>query len=282
MRLPDHAHTSQPWRIHQLAPDFRVEDVWALPTPGGPHDLSRLVRLVASGDNAVRSSLATRLLWAIRLRAGQLLGWDRPDASAPTLAARLPADLRASGPGPKLRGLPFTSLYLLPDEWAAEISNRTMHGILHLGWVRDPATGGYRGQMAILVKPNGLLGRAYMAAIAPFRHLVVYPQWIRTIGRAWHRVGNVGLVAFHYPRPEYAEEMLRRVRQAVKAIKAAPGCLGADCWLTDDGIAIVTTGQWESRRALNAGFAAARAAGLDFSYSKHEAWPREIHHLERA
>ena len=36
MRLPNTAHTSRPWRIHEFARDFRLEDVWALPTPGGP------------------------------------------------------------------------------------------------------------------------------------------------------------------------------------------------------------------------------------------------------
>ena len=35
MRLPNTAHTSQPWRIHEITGDFRLEDVWALPTPGG-------------------------------------------------------------------------------------------------------------------------------------------------------------------------------------------------------------------------------------------------------
>ena len=44
MRLPNSAHTSRPWRIHELARDFRLEDVWALPTPGGPADFPRLVR----------------------------------------------------------------------------------------------------------------------------------------------------------------------------------------------------------------------------------------------
>ena len=43
MRLPTTAHTSQPWRIHEIAPDFRVEDVWALPTPGGPGDFPLLI-----------------------------------------------------------------------------------------------------------------------------------------------------------------------------------------------------------------------------------------------
>jgi hypothetical protein len=70
------------------------------------------------------------------------------------------------------------------DEWAAEIANRTVHGVVHMGWVED-GTGGYRGQMAVLVKPNGALGSAYMAAIKPFRHLFVYPQMIREFGQRW-------------------------------------------------------------------------------------------------
>ncbi len=44
---------------------------------------------------------------------------------------------------------------------------------------------GYHGQMAVLVKPNGLLGSAYMAAITPFRHLIVYPRMMEQIGRVW-------------------------------------------------------------------------------------------------
>jgi hypothetical protein len=101
----------------------------------------------------------------------------------PTLRDRLPADLRET-PRPDFRALPFTSLYLLDDEFAAEIANRTMHGVMHLGWVPD-GTGGYHGQMAVLVKPNGLFGTAYMAAIRPFRHLIVYPAAMRQIEREW-------------------------------------------------------------------------------------------------
>ena len=59
-----------------------------------------------------------------------------------------------------------------------------MHGVMHLGWVQDEM-GGYRGQMAVLVKPNGPLGTAYMAGIRPFRHLIVYPTMIRQIERNW-------------------------------------------------------------------------------------------------
>jgi hypothetical protein len=188
MTLPNTAHTSQPWRIHELTGDFRLEDVWALPTPGGPDDFPRLVRGFASGDPSHGSSRAARTLWAIRWKLGKLLGWDDPDAGlgsrVPTLRDRFPADLRDAPSGPAFGTLPFTSLYLLDDEWAAEIANRTVHGVMHVGWVADGA-GGYRGQMAVLVKPNGLLGATYMAAIRPFRHLIVYPPAMRQIERSW-------------------------------------------------------------------------------------------------
>ena len=188
MRVPNTEHTSRPWRIHELTRDFRLEDVWALPTPGGPDDFTRLVTLMASFDPSQGSSGIAGALFAIRGKLGELLGWDDPDdglgARVTTLRDRLPADLRGEPSGPGVDGLPFTPLYLTGDEWAAEVANRTVHGVIHLGWVRD-GTGGYRGQLAILVKPNGLLGKAYMAAIGPFRHLIVYPAMMRQIEREW-------------------------------------------------------------------------------------------------
>jgi hypothetical protein len=188
MQLPDTAHTSRPWRIHELTPDFRLEDVWALPTPGGPDDFPRLVETIAAGDPEQSGSRAARTLFALRWKIGELLGWDDEDdglgARVPTLRDRLPSDLREAGSGPDFGALPFSPLYLLEDEFAAEIANQTMHGVMHLGWVPD-GSGGYRGQMAVLVKPNGRLGNAYMAAIRPFRHLIVYPQLLQHIERQW-------------------------------------------------------------------------------------------------
>jgi len=80
VRLPNTAHTSFPWRIHELTRDLRLEDVWALPTPGGPDDFPRLVEQFASGDPSQSPSAAVRTLFAIRWRIGELLGWDRPNA----------------------------------------------------------------------------------------------------------------------------------------------------------------------------------------------------------
>jgi hypothetical protein len=105
----------------------------------------------------------------------------------------MPADLRAAPSGPSFDTLPFRPLYLLDDEFAAEIANKTVHGVLHLAWVAD-GSGGHRGQMAVLVKPNGLLGNAYLAAIRPFRYLIVYPPMLRQIEREW-RAGSTGVGA---------------------------------------------------------------------------------------
>jgi hypothetical protein len=186
-RLPRVEHTGRPWRIHALTSDFQLEDVWALPVTGGPADFPRLITQFAAGDPALGPSRVERLLWAARWLLGRLLGWDRPDAGLGTrvrpLRDRLPADLRAA-PGPSLGALPFRSLYLTADEYAAEIANQTVHGVLHIGWVPD-GTGRYRGQLAVLVRPNGLLGAAYLAAIKPFRYLFVYPQLMRDIGNRW-------------------------------------------------------------------------------------------------
>ncbi len=190
MRLPNTAHTSRPRRIHELAPDFRLEDVWALLTPGGPDDLPRLVSAIFSGDFPQGAPLLVRALWEARWKIGALLGWDGQDTGvgtgAPSLRDRLPRDLRAAPSGLEIKTEPFSSLYLLEDEFAAEMANRTVHTVMHLGWVLS-GTGGYRGQMAVLVKPNGVLGTVYMAAILPFRHLIVYPALMRHIEREWRK-----------------------------------------------------------------------------------------------
>lgn len=187
MKLPNTAHTSQPWRIHEIVSDFRLEDVWALPTHGAADEFSILVEGFAATDPAKTASCATRALLSLRWKLGELFGLDDAGGGlgsrVTTLRERLPEDLRTAT-GPKFAALPFTSLYMTNNEFAAEIANQTMHGILHFGWVAEES-GGYRGQMAIYVRPNGLLGNAYMSAIKPFRYLIVYPQMLRTMERRW-------------------------------------------------------------------------------------------------
>lgn len=190
MRLPTTEHIRRPWRIHEITEDFEIEDVWALPTPGGPGDLPRLIAQFTSGGSWPEDApLPVRFVWEARWKIGTVLRLDRErdavGARVPSLRDRLPADLAAAPRGPDFAGLPFTSVYELPDEWAAEMANRTVHCVMHIGWVEDLDSGGYRGQMTALVRPNGRFGAAYMRLIKPFRYALIYPALMRLIGRGW-------------------------------------------------------------------------------------------------
>jgi hypothetical protein len=191
IRLPSEAHRSRPWRIREIARDFTLEDVWALPVYGDAGDFQTLLERILSFDPAEIGSLPTRLLWRFRERLGQWFGWDDaavklpiPGSSEASLITRLPQDLRNTAADLHFDSLPAAPLYRTDVEFAAEVSNRTVHGVLHLAWVNQ-GEDQYQGQMAVYVKPRGLLGKAYMGLIKPFRHWIVYPALMRQIERAW-------------------------------------------------------------------------------------------------
>jgi hypothetical protein len=199
MKLPNAEHQRHPWRIHALVPDFTLEDVWALPTPGGPDGFQELLDLVISIDPATTESRPTRFLWNLRDRLGKWFGLGEisspvegrspdelpiPGTAEASLRDRVPADLRDTVADVSFGSLPFEPLYRTDREAAAEVSNKTVHGVAHLGWVeRDDDR--YEGQMAVYVKPRGAFGKAYMALIKPFRYWVVYPAMMRQLARAW-------------------------------------------------------------------------------------------------
>lgn len=202
-RLPNSEHESRPWRIREIAPDFTLEDVWALPVEGSAEDFPKLLKMLGSTSPANSDSRATRFLWELRDRLGKWFGLGRiddpaggADASAgnltipgtgeTSLAERLPEDLRNTTWDEDFGSLPFAPLYRTDVEAAAEVSNQTVHGVAHIAWV-DQGEGRYRGQMAVYVKPRGRFGRGYMALIKPFRYLIVYPALMRQIEAAWDR-----------------------------------------------------------------------------------------------
>jgi Protein of unknown function (DUF2867) len=209
MKVPNVEHERGPWRIHELVPDFTLEDVWALPTEGGPEDFQDLLDLAGRFDPSKAQSGPTRFLWNFRDRLGRWL--DLGEISAPvedgggpelpipgttetSVRDRLPPDLRGTASDFTFGSLPFLPLYRTDREAAAEISNRTMHGVAHLAWV-ERGEDHYQGQMAVYVKPRGAFGRAYMALIKPFRYWIVYPALTRQMERTWNtRTRETGLV----------------------------------------------------------------------------------------
>ncbi|MYS86144.1 DUF2867 domain-containing protein [Embleya scabrispora] len=204
MKLARTAHTDRPWRIHEFTRDFRVEDVWSYRTPGaGPGDFPAMIAAIRDGGGFAKQNSPVQFLFAVRWKLGALLGWDKSTASLGTrvrpLRDRLPDDLAETVDPSETGGTPFTPLYELADESARELANSTCHAVMHLGWVPS-GNGDHELRMAVLVKPNGRFGRLYMAFIAPFRYLIIYPAMTRQWERAWReRTGPLPKAAD--PRP---------------------------------------------------------------------------------
>ncbi len=203
MRVPNAVHESGPWRIREIAPDFTVEDVWALPAYGRADDFQALLDQMVAANPRDAKSLPARVLWGARDLLGKWFGLGRisasvdedgadaagslpiPGTNETSLSERLPDDLRNTAGDLQFDAVPFTPLFRTDDEFAAEISNQTVHGVLHLAWV-DQGDGRYQGQLAVYVKPRGALGQAYLALIKPFRYWIVYPALMRQIERQWN------------------------------------------------------------------------------------------------
>ena len=200
MRIPNEIQLSQPWRIHDVVGDFTLEDVWRLPAVrGNKGDFDGVINLVSRSDPGASGSAPTRFLWGVRDRLGAWFDLGRvssavdarslpiPGTREFTLADRLPDDLRGSAVDVHFDHLPFVPLYRTEDEFAAELSNQTVHGVMHVAWVGRDSDDEYEAQMAVYVKPRGWFGKAYMAFIKPFRYLIVYPALERQVARTWSR-----------------------------------------------------------------------------------------------
>lgn len=169
--------------MHGIAEDFTLEDVWLVPAPGsGPTDMARFLALLKR--HGEHSTAVVRFLFAARWKLGKWFGWDKSgsglDGRVPSLRERVSPELRAApDPSPGL----LRPVYVLPTEMAAETANATVHGVMHCGWV--PTGDGYGLELAVYTKPNGRLGRIYMAFIKPFRRFIVWPAMLREWARAW-------------------------------------------------------------------------------------------------
>jgi hypothetical protein len=179
--------------VHDLLHDVPLHDVWAIRLRGGGpgrtvHDL----RPLFTPARLQEASPAVKALFGLRLRLGTLFGWDqeRPAWSAESYVHRLnPNDRAASAVWPGTSDGPFSTLYVFDDEQLSEVRNATVHAFLSLSM--GPAQGGYLAYWAIYVKPVSRLTSLYMTAIAPFRHLLVYPLIIRMVERAWAQRSGV-------------------------------------------------------------------------------------------
>lgn len=195
LRLSPEAHRTRTWRVDAIAPDFELLDVWRTPMVGGPDQLSdAMATFEAIRPTQSAGSGAARALFRLREWLGEVFGWDReanrlpiPGCEETSLRDRLPEHERAPLPPPSDSPFPFRPVYRDEREAFSEISNDTVHALMHLSWV--PEGDRYRANMAVYVKHRGRFGRLYMWIIAPFRHYIVYPAMMRQLERNWQARG---------------------------------------------------------------------------------------------
>jgi len=186
LRVDPREFRARPLRVHALLHDVPLEDVWAIRLRGGGDG-----RTIAD----VRTALATALaappsvvkgLLRLRWRIGAMFGWDQKRSAwaADSYVHRLsPEDRANSTVAPGTVDGQFTVLYQFENEQLRELRNATVHAFSSLSI--QPTPDGYLAYLAIYVQPVHRLTRLYMRAIAPFRHLVVYPALIRKVEKAW-------------------------------------------------------------------------------------------------
>ncbi|MFD4659756.1 antibiotic biosynthesis monooxygenase [Kitasatospora sp. NPDC058444] len=91
---------------------------------------------------------------------------------------------------------------------------------------------------------------------------------------------SFGFVAYHYPRPEHVEEFVGRCHRVRAVLLPQPGFLRAEVWVTPEGDAVVTTGEFASRQAFERAFAAVlREAAEAVVFDEREVRPRLVHTL---
>ncbi|MCA9563535.1 MAG: DUF2867 domain-containing protein [Myxococcales bacterium] len=198
MKISEAEYRRRNWYATQLAHDFQLWDVWAVPldAKGGARNTfdDFLTFFEEMGPELESSRTPTGLLFRLRAVLGRFAGWDEhvnvlpiPGSSDTSLSDRMAPEERKH-----LRVVPaadyaaFVQVYKRESDALYEISNDTCHAALHLAWVPGEQRG-WDAQIAVYVLPRGLKGRLYLALILPFRHLVVYPAMLRAIQQGWNK-----------------------------------------------------------------------------------------------
>ena len=181
-----------PLHVHCLLAGVPLHDVWVvdLPSPLPGITLDEFLRAVS--ERPFTPTPLVRALLDLRLFIGRCFGWDRRRPStqvAATFADRLTdADRARSLVPPGVREGPdglFRVVYRFENEKLVELINRTVHAAALSALVETASS--YRFYFAVYVRSVGRLTPFYMAAIDPFRKLIVYPSLLRSVRANWDR-----------------------------------------------------------------------------------------------
>jgi hypothetical protein len=187
-----------PLRVHSLMAGVPLHDVWAIDLPRwrGEVTLDDFLRTAnnctldicgCSNSSALFTpSPPVRVLLNIRFFVGRIFGWDNEPATIVTFTSRLTdADRSRSLIAPGTRDGYFRVVYRFENEQLVELINRTAHAAALSALVETPT--GYRFYFAVYVRRVSRFTPFYMAVIAPFRKLIVYPSLLRSVRARWNQ-----------------------------------------------------------------------------------------------
>jgi heme-degrading monooxygenase HmoA len=86
------------------------------------------------------------------------------------------------------------------------------------------------------------------------------------------------IVAFHYPKAEYRDELHQRLERAAEIMRTAPGVIDVEVWKEETSGALVSTARFDSRAScMNALQTTAKAT--DIRFDEREERAREVNYL---
>ena len=158
------------------------------------HEFMTLLQQASGRPNSAtpskNDSRFANWIFAFRSRLGRVFRWDRqfnelpiPGCTEKSLRDRIPPSDRAALYRQSNSLFPLRPVYQDQREAALELSNRTVHAVLHYAWV--PKGDQFHAQMALYVKTRGWFGRVYLAATAPVRKYIVYPLVMKQLEKQW-------------------------------------------------------------------------------------------------
>jgi len=194
-----------PWKVHEIAKDFELLDVWEFPILADKtrnQDFSLFLKVMQQPPKKSISRffsiryLIARFLTSLRVYLGEISGLDKnvnslpiPGCKETSLKDRLSLEdqkkslAETSDRGVDNNGI-WRTVYLFGNEMLTELSNDTVHALMHFGWVHK--SGNYfTARLAVYAKPRGNLGAFYMKLIMPFRQMIVYPALMEDIKNRW-------------------------------------------------------------------------------------------------
>jgi hypothetical protein len=182
-----------PLRVHGFLAGVPLHDVWAVELPRSRGGITLADFLRAAKGRLFAPSPPVRALVSLRFFLGRLFRLDQAPSQAgraATFADRLtPADRERSLAPAGERDGAFRVVYRFENEQLVEIVNKTAHAAALSALVETPSS--YRFYFAVYVRSVGKLTPLYMALIAPFRKLIVYPSLLRSVRATWdHQIAQ--------------------------------------------------------------------------------------------